>query len=209
MIFKNYFLCFAFFLSLTITTQSHADIAWDATLAARNFHTVEQNKLYRSAQLTKNEISKIIEQYNIKTVINLRGENIGESWYDNEKMVTEKYNVHHVDISMSADTIPHRNNLLKLLDAYQNAPRPILIHCKAGADRTGEAVAIYAMEFMNQTRAEATKHLSLKYRHSKTFKPGKDYFIEKVYNGIKWAHDDYHPCQGGYKYYDVNSQACK
>lgn len=193
-----------FFSALTV----QADLKWKLTLFARNFHKVDEGQLYRSAQLTKNELSKVISDYKIKTVINLRGENEGQSWYDNEKMVVDKYGVEIINIGMSAKSLPHRENLLKLLEAFEDAPKPILIHCKAGADRTGEAVAIYAMEHMGKSRKEASKYLSLKYRHSKRFMPAKDYFVDELYQGKKWAYEEYYPCKNNYKYYDKNNSRC-
>ena len=49
-----------------------------------NFNAVVPGEIYRSAQLTPDQLSGYIGAYNIKTIINLRGENIGEPWYDAE-----------------------------------------------------------------------------------------------------------------------------
>jgi protein tyrosine/serine phosphatase len=47
-----------------------------------NFHSVVAGALYRSAQPTTFDIARYQKTYGIKTIINLRGENRGSSWYD-------------------------------------------------------------------------------------------------------------------------------
>ena len=49
-----------------------------------NFHTVVPGELYRSAQPTAAMIAEYQQNYGIKTIVNLRGENIGSGWYDAE-----------------------------------------------------------------------------------------------------------------------------
>ena len=41
--------------------------------------------------------------------------------------------------------MPTREALLELWDTFENGEYPMLVHCKAGADRTGGAVAIWRM----------------------------------------------------------------
>lgn len=169
-------------------------------LAGCNFHEIDPLKLYRSGQLGEQELIKAIEELGIRTVINLRGANPGERWYDEEKEVTTKYNVLQIDIGMSAGRIPYQEDLVKLLDAYRDAPRPILIHCQAGADRTGEAAAIYQMLYMNKSRDEALQMLTPKYFHFEERHPAKRYFIREVWQSEDWARNDYDSCSEDYRY---------
>jgi protein tyrosine phosphatase (PTP) superfamily phosphohydrolase (DUF442 family) len=173
-----------------------------------NFHEIEAGVAYRSAQLTKEELTEAVTKLGVKTVINLRGAHPGAAWYEDELAVTQQYGVQLVNIGMDAAKLPHRANLIEFLDTLKNAPRPILIHCKAGADRTGEESAIYQMIYMGKSRGEAKKMLALKYHHVKAIFPAKDYFIESVWQGEDWARNEYDPCSGKYKYYDVNNPVC-
>lgn len=174
----------------------------------KNFHEVVPGEFYRSAQLTGKEFEAAIKDHGIKTIINLRGEKPGSDWFENEVAAAEKHGVQLVSIGMRASRIPHRQDLIKLLDVYANAPRPILVHCQGGADRTGEATAIYAMEYMGWSRKRALKMLTLKYYHFRVFTPAKSYFIRNVYNGETWARTEYDPCAADYKYYD-KSKLCR
>ena len=114
--------------------------AWAVGLqAVGNFHVVEQGSLYRSAQLSRAELDELLNEYGIRTVINLRGASKGASWYDDEIAASDKPGVGHIDIGMSARAEPSSATIGKLIEALRDAPRPILVHCKDGADRTGLA----------------------------------------------------------------------
>ncbi len=202
--FRKKFFSALFYLSLSLVyclSQSFTSQAADYYFVS-NFHSVDDGKLYRSAQLRPEKLKEVINQYGIRTIINLRGTNNDHEWYRKEIEIAKQENVDHVDISMSADRLPHRNDLIALLEAYKNSERPILVHCYAGADRTGEATAIYKLEYMDATKEEALKMLSFKYFHLSWLHPAKRYFIKDVYQGIDWVYNQYYPCQQNYKYYN-------
>lgn len=166
-----------------------------------NFYEIDKGKFYRSAQLTPEELELAIEKVAIKTVINLRGASPGSDWFDDEKAVLDKHGVAHINIRMSAKRLPHKKDLQALIEAYETAERPLLVHCKAGADRAGEASAIYLMDYMGKSRAKALKMLTPKFYHFAAFMPAKRYFIRK-YEGADWAKNEYDPCKDKYNYYD-------
>ncbi len=167
-----------------------------------NFHTVEKDALYRSAQPTGVDLEKKVKEYGIKSVLNLRGKNPGQTWYDNELIVSEEYGLKRVDISMSVERLPHRSEVLSLLDAYSNLPRPILVHCMAGADRTGLAAAVFALDYMKLTKPEASRQLDVYYGHVPDMYPAMTEFFNKIYQGQTWARESYDPCKASYEYYD-------
>jgi protein tyrosine/serine phosphatase len=170
---------------------------------------VDPGAVYRSQQLKSDELQTTINQLKIKTIINLRGENPDQDWFKNEKKIADENGVQLVNISMSAKRLPHRKDLLKLLDTFRDASRPILIHCKAGVDRTGEASALYQMIYMHYSKAEALDMLSLKWAHVEKIFPAKRYFIKSVWVDEEWARSYYFPCTSNYKYYDKNNSECR
>lgn len=167
-----------------------------------NIHEIDSGKLIRSAQLTPAALEQLIINKKIKTVINLRGASPGNAWFDGEAAVVQKYNLLHVNIGMSAERLPLRDDLLTLLEAYKTAPRPILIHCMRGVDRTGEAAAIYQMLYQNKSKADALKMLSAKYFYFPEIMPAKYYFINQIWQDEQWAYDQYKPCESDYQYFD-------
>lgn len=130
-----------------------------------NIHVVEPSALFRSAQLAGPELGEVIDQFGIRTVINLRGDNKGSSWYDDEIAASKKRGVTHIDVRMSARSRPSVSTLNDLISAMRAAPRPILIHCKDGADRTGLASAIYELLIADRSSDVAEKQLSFRYGH--------------------------------------------
>ena len=159
-----------------------------------NFHTVQKNKLYRSAQLSPQTLRKYIQHHKIKTVVNLRGMNPTETWWQQEQEVCQDSNVQFFNIAMSAQTMTSKENLITLLDIYRTAPKPILIHCYSGADRTGEAAALWCLEIQKQRRKHAKKQLSPWYGHFKSKYPAKDFLID-IWRGRAWLEHKYDSAQ--------------
>lgn len=161
---------------------------------AENFHVVDEGKFYRMAQPTPDELDEMVKKYGIKTVVNLRGEQKGEWWYDDEASALQKLGVNMVNIGFSTEHMQFKDDWVKYADTLANAERPILVHCRSGADRTSEATAVYAIEFMGKSREQAIEdHMGLRYLHVPFFQPAKKQFIRN-YEGMEWLKTAYDPC---------------
>ena len=167
---------------------------------AKNFHEVDPGKYYRSAQLTREEFDEAIREHGIKTIINLRGAGPGEKWYDDEEAVARERGVKLLNFGFSTKHVPHRKALLPLLEALKTAERPILVHCRSGADRTGEVSTLYEMLYMGKNKEEALEQLSLRYLYVRPFAPAKRMFIDD-WQGEDWARYQYDPCDPKYEAY--------
>lgn len=114
---------------------------WHISLNPR-FHTVIDKQVYRSAQLSASRLDAAIQTYRIRTIIALIGAEKGEPWYENEKAVAERHQVQLINLAFGSHELPQFNRLNQLVDLLQSAPRPILLHCYRGSDRSGMASAI-------------------------------------------------------------------
>jgi protein tyrosine/serine phosphatase len=130
-----------------------------------NLNPLVSNEMYRSGQMSPRKLSATINRYHIRTVINLRGANPQSDWYRQEVRQCADMGVLHYDIGMSARQMPDPEMLGQLLDLFETAPRPILIHCQAGADRTGFASAVYLMAEHRVPVEKAVDTLSIRYGH--------------------------------------------
>ena len=155
-----------------------------------NVHEVDAGQLYRSAQLKPKQLAYYTRKYGIKSIINLRGANPDKKWWQLEKSFSEKMSILHYDIPMSACVLTSKENLLTLLCLYKEAPRPILIHCQGGADRTGEAAALWKLEQQSCSKKEALEQLALRYGHFSCMHPAKRFLIE-IWQGVEWLESEY------------------
>tara|TARA_R110002012_G_scaffold260891_2_gene442651 strand:- start:2245 stop:2835 length:591 start_codon:yes stop_codon:yes gene_type:complete len=130
-----------------------------------NFHTVVPGALYRSAQPSSADIAGYHRTYGIKTIVNLRGKHPGKDWYEAEIAETARLGITHVDFYMSASLELSQPQAEELVSIFQQAEKPLLIHCKAGADRSGLASALYLAAVSRQGEDAAESQISLRYGH--------------------------------------------
>jgi protein tyrosine/serine phosphatase len=158
-----------------------------------NFHVVVDGMAYRSAQPDEGLLRDVIGEFGIKTVINLRGENPDQPWWNIERHVCSQLGVTLANIPMSANHLPAPSVLLSLYETLIGAEHPIWIHCMAGSDRTGAASAIWRMSVLQQSREEARSELSLEYGHIAAATPAMDYLVEVFQPDPDWILNEYDP----------------
>ncbi|WP_297800600.1 dual specificity protein phosphatase family protein [uncultured Brevundimonas sp.] len=130
-----------------------------------NFHPVVEGKAYRSAQPMGDDLDRYQKAYGIKTVINLRGPNEGAKWYDEEIKTSERLGLTHIDFRMSANRELSSEEAKALVKVLEGAEQPVLIHCKAGSDRSGLASALYVAAVERGGEEAAERQISIKYGH--------------------------------------------
>lgn len=141
------------------------------TIYHANFRAVVEGQAYRSGQMGADQLARTIERYGIKSILNLRGENPTTSWYQAEIEMSKKLNVVHYDRSLSSGedmTLEQMDDLVVLL---RQAPKPALIHCLGGADRSGLVSALYRLAINDQEPKEADDELSIWYGHVPLIRP--------------------------------------
>ena len=130
-----------------------------------NFHTVSPGTVYRSAQLDATALTKVIEQNGIKSILNLRGGHSSSGWYNAETNAARQLGVRYYDYELSASEELTDGQMNELVTMIGNAPKPLLIHCKSGADRTGLVGALYLYNFEGKSAEVASEELTLLYGH--------------------------------------------
>ena len=110
-----------------------------------NFHWIEQGEAARAAQAYAGLLSPFLRAHGIRAVINLRGRNPGHLWWRYETRVCRKLGVVHRDAKLNSRQLPSQHMLVDLVDAFDSGPRPLLVKCSGGQDRTAFAAALYVL----------------------------------------------------------------
>lgn len=153
-----------------------------------NVHAVSDGQFYRSAQLDKDQFEQVIKEYGIKSILNLRGDSPGESWYEDEIAVSRTHAVMHFDYGIGATEFVTSKQITEILTIVRDAPKPLLIHCQGGADRSGLVAALYVAELKGKSADEASEQLSLLYGHF-PYLTSKTDAMDKSF----WAYVEVHP----------------
>jgi len=130
-----------------------------------NFACVEPGMAYRSAQMSPSRLAEAIDTYQIRSILNLRGSPSAADWYDDEIAIAQGRFVRHYSVGLNAASLPSADKLLQVLDILRDADKPILIHCKAGADRTGLVAALYRISQGRESVDTASDELTLLHGH--------------------------------------------
>ncbi len=124
-------------------------------LLGTNLATITPGQAYRSAQLSGAEFRQEIAILGLRSVINLRGPNPQNEWYRQELAACRKAGIRHYDVALSARQLPPPKLLDQLITDLRTAPRPLLVHCKNGADRSGMAAALWLILTRHEDPASA------------------------------------------------------
>jgi tyrosine-protein phosphatase SIW14 len=115
-----------------------------------NLHQVSP-EVYRSGQPNAGDLKLLVEQLGVKSVLTLR------NWHDDKDEGKDlPLTLYRVD--MEADEV-EPEKVAKALQIIHDAPKPILIHCWHGSDRTGLMVAAYRITAQGWEPTAATDEL--------------------------------------------------
>lgn len=132
-----------------------------------NIHTVTAGQCYRSKLIGEpDDLRKTLAVLGIKTVLNVCGPCPNEPWWGREKTICIEQGVRHVDITLQAEAFSDPQMVTEVLKAFDTQPRPFLIHCMRGADRTGEAVALWQRHVQKAPASVALDAIDWRFNHN-------------------------------------------
>lgn len=145
-------------------SPSSRPVNWAAPLedaALTNCYRIEPD-LYRSAQPTRDGFRKLAG-LGVKTVLDVAG-GLGDTQIAQGTAVTLLH------VPMSAFGLRDERVLQALRILADPANRPLVIHCRQGADRTGAIVALYRVVVQGWTKQDAIREMDRGgYHHSFLF----------------------------------------
>jgi protein tyrosine/serine phosphatase len=139
-----------------------------------NVHVIESGLAYRSAELWPGELELVVEDYGIRSIISLVPPAPDQYWYRGEQAVSSARGIVRYEMPLSADSELSLGQLRDLLTLLRKAPKPVLIHSRTGADRSGFAAAIFKYAIMSRSIEEAESQLSIRYGHIPNIWTGTD-----------------------------------
>jgi protein tyrosine/serine phosphatase len=119
----------------------------------KRFGVVEEGVIYRSGQISASVIKKTLQKHNIGVIIMMSGDAPQDYDQQSEKKVAEELGIDLYNFPLKGNGTGDVNNYLKsLLTVYQakQERKPVLVHCSAGAQRTGGVVALYRFFFQKK-----------------------------------------------------------
>lgn len=127
----------------------------------RRFGVVEQGAVYRSGQIHENLIEDVLREHRIRVIVDLATDPPGDEAAGAERDAAKRLGVRMVSIpDLDGNGIgpieSYAQALEALVDATQ-AGEPVLVHCAAGSQRTGAAIAWYRMLVQGWSGARAHK----------------------------------------------------
>ena len=134
----------------------------------KNFYVVNKN-IYRSGQPSEEEFASLHVHHGVRSVLNLRMlhsdkkliDAVNRRWPDAIKLY---------EVQLLSGFISEAD-LCKVLTVIREAPKPLLIHCLHGSNRTGCTVAASRIIFDNWSVEAAIAELSKpEYGHSKIYR---------------------------------------
>lgn len=121
----------------------------------RNFGIVTPS-LYRGGQPTRADIANLAG-CGVRTVICLRW---GAKTIEAERHAVEQAGIEFISVPLNYWTLPDGNVLSRFFTILENHHnQPVFLHCLHGADRTGMLIAIYRINKMGWSFAEAYKEM--------------------------------------------------
>ena len=168
----------------------------------RNFHRIAPG-VYRSNQPTASQLQAVQDRVGLKSVLNLRGKS-KQSFYLFESEACRTLGLTLVDLPLSARNAPSLAALEQLVALLQGMEKPMLIHCKSGADRTGLAAALYLLVIEGQPIEVARRQLSFRYIHVANSPAGVQDHLLRVYEAafrqsgigfLDWMRTQYDPAE--------------
>jgi protein tyrosine/serine phosphatase len=108
-----------------------------------NFHWVVPGEAARAMQDWAGGLQTFLQKRGIRAIINLRGRNDDLGWWQKETAIAQAAGIAHLDAMLDSRKLPTRAMLVRLIESFDTAPRPFLLKCSGGQDRTSFAAALY------------------------------------------------------------------
>jgi protein tyrosine/serine phosphatase len=142
-------------------------------LLPKNFGIVEPGRLYRSGQISHWQIAPALKDNHIQMIVALSAHGGKPADLDAELQETRDLGIERQVFPLGGDgtgQIEQYALAIAAIDRALKQGKPVLVHCIAGAQRTGGVIATYQMLVEKKSPAEAFAQMR-RYGHDPTANP--------------------------------------
>jgi len=151
---KKSLLILLLILSISVSSQKtdKRPSEWAKKISSTKFTNLYMlnDSIYRCEQPDSLGFT-IIKRLGIKSVLNLR------SKHKDDKLIYRlPLNLYNVE--MKAENI-NDEEIINALKVLRNSPKPVIVHCMHGSDRTGAIIAMYRIVYQKWTKEQALNEM--------------------------------------------------
>ncbi len=139
---------------------------------ARRWGEVDPHLIYRSGQLTPWVLDDAIRNHTIAVIVDLNGVQLENGLQQAEMVMAQEMGVKHYRFPLRGNGTGDIRNYAAALQVLAESARQgktVLVHCTAGAQRTGGVIALYRMLFEGVTPEKARDEME-----DYGWRPGRD-----------------------------------
>ena len=114
----------------------------------KRWGVVEAGEIYRSGQISDHLIKSTLQKHGIQVVVDLTGDETGDRFKEAEQRAISELGIESKQYPLLGDgtgDIHYYAVAIRDIDSARKEHKPVLVHCYAGAQRTGGVVAGYRM----------------------------------------------------------------
>lgn len=177
-LFVKILLCSAVVFSVFTVSAQSQDSSWTKSVHIintdiDNFYQID-TWVYRSEQPSRVGM-QTLQTMDVRSILNLRE-------YHNDEREARNTNLKLYHLRWSAGSITEKD-LLESMQIIQSAPKPILVHCWHGSDRTGAVIAAYRIVYHHWSVERALDEMvNGPFGHHAKLYPN----IQKLFRSISW-----------------------
>lgn len=115
---------------------------------AKRFGVVEANLIYRSGQLSSALVERTLRKHGIRRIVDLTSIDPNDSDERAERQAAAELGIEILTLPLRGDATGDPNHYVEAIEAIVESRRrkePVLVHCAAGAQRTGATIALYRL----------------------------------------------------------------
>jgi protein tyrosine/serine phosphatase len=120
-----------------------------------HFQSVVPGCVYRSGQPSPCDLERLSACYGLRAVVNLRGDFEPRGDYEAERRTAERLRLQYIEVGLWANRMPPARDAQRLLEVLEVTPKPLLLHCHSGIDRSGLAAGMALLLLTDASVAEA------------------------------------------------------